>query len=463
MLDNKIIEKVLMAALSKGGDFAEIFVEDKKNSNIKMVGGLVETNISGRDYGVGIRIFDKYNSIYAYTNDSTEENLIKVAKQAASALNGKQVELRLNLMKQEISNNNPINTYLSSVEKKEKVDLLKRGYEAAKSYDELISQVTVNYLEEEQDVLIANSEGLLVTDSRVRTRYSVQSVASKDGEMQGGSYSPGASMGFEFYDTIDVKEVGKEASRIAITSVHADHCPSGIMPVIIDNEFGGVLFHEACGHALEAEFVSKGTSAFANKLGQLVASPLVTAIDDGTLKNGWGTTNVDDEGTPTQRNILIENGILKSYLIDRLNGRRMNMKSTGSSRRQSYKFSPTSRMNNTFIANGDSTLEDMISNTEYGLYAKKLGGGSVNPATGDFNFAVMEGYIVQNGKILKPVRGATLIGNGVKVLELIDMVGNNLELGQGMCGASSGSIPANVGQPSIRVKSLTVGGRKEEE
>lgn len=463
MLNDKVIENVLTAALSKGGDFAEIFVEDKRNGSIRMVGGLVENNISGRDYGVGIRIFDKYNSIYAYTNDSTEDNLINVAKQAASALNGKQVELRLNLMKREVSNNNPIKINLSSIEKKAKVDLLKRGYQAAKSYDELISQVTVSYLEEEQDVLIANTEGLLVTDSRVRTRYAVQSVASKDGEMQGGNYLPGASMGFEFYNSIDVEEVAREASRIAITSVHAEHCPSGVMPVIIDNEFGGVLFHEACGHALEAEFVSKGTSAFANKLGELVASPLVTAIDDGTIKNGWGTTNVDDEGTPTQRNILIENGILKSYLVDKLNGRRMKTESTGSARRQSYKFAPTSRMNNTFIANGDSSLEDMINNTEYGLYAKKLGGGSVNPATGDFNFAVMEGYIVQNGKVLKPVRGATLIGNGVKVLELIDMVGNNLELGQGMCGASSGSIPANVGQPSIRVKSLTVGGRKGDE
>lgn len=463
LIDKQVIEDVLYAALSKGGDFAEIYVEDKHNGSMRMVGGILESNISGRDYGVGIRIFDKLNSIYAYTNDSSKENLIKVAKQAASALNSKQIDIRLNLMKKNTTNYNPIKVYPSSINKGQKVDLLKRGYEAAKSYDDVISQVTVSYLEEEQNVLIANTEGLLVTDSRVRTRYVVQSVASKDGEMQVGSYSPGASMGFEFYDNINVEDVGKEASRIAKTSVYADYCPSGVMPVIIDNEFGGVLFHEACGHALEAEFVSRDTSAFAGKLGQMVASPLVTAIDDGTMKNGWGSTNVDDEGTPTKRNILIENGVLKSYLIDKLNGRRMNMESTGSGRRQSYKFAPTSRMNNTYIAAGDSTLEEMINNTEYGLYAKKLGGGSVNPATGDFNFAVMEGYIVQNGKILKPVRGATLIGNGVKVLELIDMVGNNLELGQGMCGASSGSIPANVGQPSIRVKSLTVGGRKEDE
>ncbi len=463
MLDKRIIEDVLYAALSRGGDFAEIFLEDKFNANMRMVGGILENNISGKDYGVGIRILDKYNSIYAYTNDSSRENLIKVAKEAAQALNQGQVDVRLNLMKANTTNYNPIKTLPSSIPKKEKVDLLRRGYEAAKNYDDVISQVTVGYLEQEQNILIANTEGLLVTDSRVRTRYSVESVASKDGEMQVGFYAPGASMGFELYDNIKVEDAAKEASRIAKVAVYAEHCPSGLMPVIIDNEFGGVLFHEACGHALEAEFVAKDTSAFANKLGQLVASPLVTAIDDGTMANGWGTSNVDDEGTPTQRNVLIENGVLKSYLVDKLNGRRMDTPSTGSGRRQSYKFAPTSRMNNTYIDAGDSTLDEMISNTEYGLYAKKLGGGSVNPATGDFNFAVMEGYIVKDGKILKPVRGATLIGNGVKVLELIDMVGNNLELGQGMCGASSGSIPANVGQPSIRVKSLTVGGRKGEE
>ncbi|HLR20887.1 MAG TPA: TldD/PmbA family protein [Tissierellaceae bacterium] len=463
MLDKRVIENVLTAALSKGGDFAEVFVEDKKNGQITMIGGLVETNISGRDYGIGIRILDKFNSVYAYTNDSSEKNLIKIAKQAATALDNKQVELNLNLINKKVGDNNPIDIYLHDVKKKDKITLLKKGYEAAKSYNDVITQVTSNYMEEEQKVLIANTEGLLARDSRVRTRYIVQSVASKDGEMQVGVDGPGASMGFEFYDTIDVEKVGREASRIAVTAINSDYCPSGTMPVIIDNEFGGVLFHEACGHGLEAEFVSKGTSIFANKLGEQIASPLVTAIDDGRLKNEWGTTNIDDEGTPTQRNILIENGILKSYLIDKLNGRRMGMKSTGSGRRQSYKFAPTSRMNNTFIGNGESSLEDMINSTDYGLYAKKLGGGSVNPATGDFNFAVMEGYIIKNGKIQKPVRGATLIGNGGEVLKEIDMVGNNLKLGQGMCGASSGTIPTNVGQPSIRVESLTVGGREEEQ
>lgn len=462
MLDKKIVEDVLYAALSYGGDFAEIFVEDKDTRRIKMVSGLVEESISGRDYGVGIRIFQGVNSIYAYTNDSSRDNLIKVAKEASKALENKVVDVSLNFFKSDYTNNNEIKKYFNQISMKEKVDLLTKGYESAKAYSDLITQVTGTYLEEDQDILIANTDGIFATDKRVRTRYSIQSVASKDGEMQVGYSAPGKSMGFELYDEIDVEEVGKEASRIAVVSVNADYAPSGKMPVIIDNNFGGVLFHEACGHGLEAEHVSKGASVFAGKEGKQVASKLVTAIDDGTIPNAWGTTNIDDEGTPTKKNILIEDGILKSYLIDNLNGRRMNKKSTGSSRRQSYKYAPTSRMNNTYIAPGDSSLEEMIKNTEYGLYAKNLGGGSVNTATGDFNFAVMEGYMVKNGKLENAVRGATLIGSGIKVLEKIDMVGDNLGLGQGMCGASSGSIPVNVGQPSIRVSSLTVGGRKED-
>jgi len=463
LLSKKVIENVLYAALSTGGDFAEIFVEDRYNTNIRMVGGYIENSLSGRDYGVGIRVFDGLNSAYGYTNDSSEENLIKVAKEVALAAKSKKEDIVLNMMKADINNIHTIKIIPNTVEKRRKVELLKRGYESAKNYDPLITQVTANYFDEEQNVLIANSEGLIVEDRRIRTRFSVQSVASKDGEMQVGFYGPGAFMGFEFFDAIDVAEVGKEASRIAKTMIMADYCPSGVMPVVIHNEFGGVLFHEACGHSLEATSVAKGNSVFSGKLGQQIASPVVTAIDDGTLPNEWGSLNVDDEGTPTQRNVLIENGILKSYLVDKLNGRRMGMKSTGSGRRQSYKFAPTSRMNNTFIANGNSTFEEIISNTERGLFAKKLGGGSVNPATGDFNFAVMEGYLIENGKITKPVRGATLIGTGAKVLENIDMVGNNQSFGQGMCGSLSGSVPTNVGQPTIRVKALTVGGKKGDE
>ena len=272
--------------------------------------------------------------------------------------------------------------------------------------------------------------------------------------------STGASRGFEFFEKMNIEDYGREASRIAKTVLHADYCPGGKMPVIIDNGFGGVIFHEACGHGLEASSVAKGNSVFAGKLGQKIANSVVSAVDDGTIPNEWGTLNIDDEGTPTKRNLLIENGILKNYMIDKLNGRRMGMESTGSGRRESYKYAPTSRMTNTFILSGKSSLDEMIASTEKGLYAKYMGGGSVNPATGNFNFAVLEGYLIENGKITSPVRGATLIGNGAEILMKIDMVGNNSALAQGMCGSVSGSIPASVGQPAIKVGEITVGGRK---
>ena len=231
------------------------------------------------------------------------------------------------------------------------------------------------------------------------------------------------------------------------------------MPVVIGNGFGGVIFHEACGHSLEASSVSKGLSVFSNKLGQQIANKAVTAIDDGTLPNEWGSNTIDDEGFKTRKNVLIKNGILNSYLIDQFNGRRMGAEQNGASRRQSYEFEPTSRMSNTYIAPGKYTPEEIIASVPLGLYAKSLGGGSVNPATGDFNFACEEAYIIRDGKVAELVKGATLIGTGAEVLMNIDMVGNDLKLAQGVCGASSGSIPVDVGQPTIRVKEITVGGQ----
>ncbi|QNO13704.1 TldD/PmbA family protein [Alkalicella caledoniensis] len=462
MLDKALVQEVLNQALTTGGDFAEVFVEDTQTTAIGMIGGIVEESNSGRDYGIGIRIFKGHNSVYAYTNDSSKENLLKVASTAAAALKGTKGDLVINLTKVDILNNHPIAKIPNTVSKNQKVEIMKRAYSVAKNYSSEISQVVVRYLDVDQKILIANTEGLFVEDRRIRTRLPIEAIASKGTEKQSGFYGPGAHKGFEFFDGIDVDYYATEAARIATTMINAELCPSGKMPVIIDNEFGGVIFHEACGHGLEATSVAKKTSVFADKVGEQVASELVTAIDDGTIPNAWGSSNIDDEGMKTQKNILIEDGILKGYMIDKLNARRMGMEPTGSGRRQNYKFAPTSRMTNTYIAGGKSTPEEIIANTEYGLFAKYMGGGSVNPATGEFNFAVNEGYLVKNGKIDRPVRSATLIGRGIDVLKKIDMVGNNLGLGQGMCGSLSGAIPTNVGQPMIRVSEITVGGRKGE-
>lgn len=460
MLNIQTIEAVLSAALATGGDFAEIFVEDRTNNNIIMLGGRVESAIAGRDYGAGIRIYKGFNSIYAYTNKTDRDSLVQTAKEAAAALEGSQGDMNISLVKTQVENRHIIQTDPDKVEKFRKVELMKRAHSAAAQYDGLVSQVTVTLAEHDQHIMVANSEGLWKQDRRVRSRLGVQAAATLNGEMQTGFYGPGAMKGYEFFENLDVESYAKEAARIAVTMVRAGYAPSGRMPVIIDNGFGGVIFHEACGHGLEASSVSKGLSVFSGKLGQQIASPLVTAIDDGTIANEWGSINIDDEGVPSRRNVLIENGILKGYMVDRLNGRRMGMESTGSGRRESYRFAPTSRMTNTYIANGSSTPEEIISNTEKGLYAKYMGGGSVNPATGEFNFAVMEGYLVENGRITEPVRGATLIGKGIDVLTKIDMVGNNMTFGQGMCGAASGSVPTNVGEPMIRVSEITVGGRE---
>lgn len=460
MLEKSLVEKILNEALSTGGDFAEIFVEKKNNCGLYMIDGKIESSLSGRDFGIGIRIFKDLYSVYGYTNDMTEENLLKTARKIAEAVKGTRADITINLLKQDIENYNKIEIYPETVLKKNKIDIMRRGYVAAKEYDSEISQVRVSYSDSKQNILVANSEGIWAEDERVRGRIRIESVASNGTEMQTGSMGPGASKGFEFFEKMDVESYGREASRIAKTILHADYSPSGKMPVIIDNGFGGVIFHEACGHGLEATSVAKGNSVFAGKIGEMIASPVVSAVDDGTIPNEWGTINIDDEGTPSRRNLLIENGILKGYMVDKLNGRRMGMASTGSGRRESYKYAPTSRMTNTFILNGKSSLDEMISSVEKGIYAKYMGGGSVNPATGNFNFAVMEGYLIENGKITSPVRGATLIGSGSEILKKIEMVGNNLAYGQGMCGSVSGSICTNVGQPAIKVSEITVGGRK---
>lgn len=462
MLNKALIEDVLQAALETGGDFSEVFVEDRYTNHMVLQNSRLEKNLSGRDFGVGIRVFHGLQSVYAYTNDFSREGLLKAARTAAKAIQGKKdgKTTIIPLLKESVTTLHPIKIMPNEADKSRKLAVMRNANDIIKNYDPEIVQAIINLIDEQQNVLIANSEGKFVEDQRVRSRMSMVSIASDGADMQTGFYGPGAYQGFEFIENLDLNHYAKESARIAKTMLHADPAPSGKFPVIIDNEFGGVIFHEACGHSLEATSVAKNASVFANKLGEKVASDLVTYIDDGTLENEWGSLNIDDEGEKSRKNVLIEDGILKGYMIDKLNGRRMGMESTGSSRRQSYRFAPTSRMTNTYIAPGKSTPEEIIADTEFGIYAKYMGGGSVNPGTGDFNFAINEAYLVKNGKIERPIRGATLIGNGAKTILDIDRVGNNLGHGAGMCGASSGSLPVNVGQPMVRVSEITVGGKE---
>ena len=460
MITKANAKKILDITLSSGADFGELFFEDTIKSSLKLKNGVVSKVNSGNVYGCGIRILKKDKCVYGYTNDISMKSLAKLATTLKDSFFGsKEYEVKpLKLVKS--SNKHLPKIPYEKVSQEELLSLLKKAYTAAKEYDEKISKVDVGFSYDNKKITIFNSDGKIVKDQHTRGRMSIIVIASKDGEMQMMHSGPGAQKGFEYFkDEIDVVAIAKQTAKSAITMLLADECPAKVMPVIIDNGFGGVIFHEACGHPLEASAVSKNLSPFANKIGQKVASEVVSAIDDGTIEGGWGSGNFDDEGNKTTRNVLIKDGILQNYLIDNFNGRAMNRDGNGACRRESYKYQPTSRMSNTFIDNGKSTFDEIISSTKYGLYAKSLGGGSVNPTTGDFNFAVNEGYIVENGKIAYPVKGATLIGNGADVLLKIDMVGNNLERAQGICGAASGSIPADVGQPTIRVSSMTVGGR----
>ena len=459
MLKKTVVEHTLEAALETGADFAELYVEETRRNQIGMVNGSVETSLGGLDYGAGLRLFFGNRTVYAFTNDTEEKSLVALAKQTAASAKGSRLYMPKMWTEERSGILHPVSIPPHSVEKKRKAERLGAASAAALAYDSRISQTKAGFLDVTKDVLVANSLGVWAEDHRVRSRFTIEAVASSLSEKQSGRLGPGASVGFELFDRIDAEETAREAARIAVTMLGAGQCPSGKMPVVIENGFGGVIFHEACGHGLEATAVARNASVFAGKLGQQIASPLVTAIDDGTIQNAWGSAAMDDEGTPTRRNVLIENGILKSYLIDTMNGRKMGMASTGSARRESYRYAPTSRMTNTFLANGSSTPEEIIKDTEWGLYAKQMGGGSVEPATGAFNFAVLESYLIRNGKICEPVRGATLIGKGAEVLMEIDRVGNNLQRAQGMCGSISGSIPTDVGQPMIRVKRITVGGR----
>ena len=460
MISREVCQRVLHKAVSTGADYAEIFAENTVNHSIAMIASKVEAVRDAVIAGASVRVYKGLRSVMASTVDTSEAGLLECAAKAAEALGQGEAQIDIVLQERLFGDIHPVKTVPSSVHNARKVEILKEGYFAAKEYHDAITQVSGNLLDVDHNILIANSEGLYAQDRQIRTRIAISAVADLGSGTQTGSCAPGRRMGLEVFDSIiDPKATGIHAAKQAVTMAGAGYCPAGVMPVAIGNGFGGVIFHEACGHGLEASSVAFGQSVFAGKLGQQIANTKVTAIDDGTIPNAWGSINIDDEGTPAQKNVLIENGILKSYMIDKFNGRRMGMASTGNSRRQSYAYTPTSRMTNTYIAEGDDKNEDIIASMEYGLYAKEMGGGSVNPVTGEFNFAVNEGYIVRNGVICEPVRGASLVGKGSDVIMNIDMVGQNLDMGQGMCGSSSGSVPTNVGQPMIRVSSITVGGR----
>ena len=460
LVDPDVISRVLAKGRSTGAEFAEIFVEDKRSTSAGLDDNKVEQVNSGRDRGAGIRVIAGETTGFAHTSDLSERGLLAAAEAAAQA--ARQGDGGVHTIALQPLLRHPVNTvrtFPDTVAKATKVELLMRANDAARSLDSAIVQVSAGYGDSIKRILVANSEGVFSADTQVRTLFRVSAIANGDAGMQTGYQSLGHTIGFEVFDENDVEELAMAAARQALTKLKARPAPSSAMPVVIKQGSGGVLFHEACGHGLEADLVGKGASVYRDKVGQLVASPLVTVVDDGTMTGEWGAIGIDDEGHPTQSNTLIENGVLTDYMWDYIRARREGRRQSGNGRRQSYADLPMVRMTNTFVTAGSEDPDDIIRATERGVYVAKLGGGQVDTASGDFVFGMIEAYLIENGEITEPLREGNLIGNGPQVLKDIDLLGNDFAMGgPGTCGKDGQGVPVGDGCPTLRVKSMTIGG-----
>ena len=459
MIESDVLQRVLGAALRSGGDFAEVYAEDKRSTSARLDDGKVEELSSGRDRGAGIRVIVGDTTGYAHTADLSEAGLLAAAEAASGVARAGRGTRSVALT---VAAPHPVNVVQlppDTISKATKVALLKRADESARAVGNAIVQVSAGYGDSRRRILVANSDGLLADDEQVRTLMRVLVVAAGDAGMQTGYESLGETIGFELFDRHDVEELARRAARRALTKLNARPAPSGAMPVVIRRGTGGVLFHEACGHGLEADLVNKGASVYRGRQGQLVANPLVTLVDDGTMTREWGAIGIDDEGHTSQRNVLIQDGVLTDYMWDFVRARQTGRPPSGNGRRQSYQHLPMVRMTNTFVMNGAEEPDAIIEGTDRGVYVAQLGGGQVNTASGDFVFGMTEAYLIENGRITEPLRESNLIGNGPKVLLDIDALGNDFAMGPpGTCGKDGQGVPVGDGQPTLRVKSLTIGG-----
>lgn len=458
MLSKLQLQEILGLAMARGGDFADIFIEQKKNTSVSMEADKIERIGSGIDLGAGIRVITDDSTAYAYTNDLTPEGLSKAAKVASHAAQGRQKDLTINLVKSQPEFELPIKQRPEQVDIDHKVEIINRANKVARGSDNRVKQVSVGYADLTQNVVIANTEGTYVEDERIRTRLVVNVVAAEGNVIQTGYNSTGGTEGFEIFTHNHPEDVAQEAVNRAILMLSAKPAPAGKMPVVMAGEAGGTMVHEACGHGLEADLVQKQVSVYAGKKGQKVASELITVVDDGTIIGKYGTYRFDDEGVASQKTVLIENGILSEFMYDRLTAMKDNRQSTGNGRRESYADKPIPRMRNTYIAPGKDDAEKIIKSTKSGLLVKKMGGGQVNTTNGDFVFDVAEGYIIKDGQAVTPVRGATLTGNGPEVLSIVDMVGQDLGYTIGVCGKDGQGAPVSDAQPTIHIPQMIVGG-----
>jgi len=464
MVDTHSVSALLARGKAAGADFAEVYAERWRRRVLRVVDGAVEEATSVVQLGAGIRLFFGHDVLYGYTNDLSDAGLTEVLDSLVAVRDdgvgrpdaGGRGGLDLRRSDAFVPLPGP-RVPPDARDKRWRLERLREA-DAGARVDPAVKQVEATLAEVEQEVMVANTDGALADDQRTRTRLVVHVIASDGVETQTGHHGPGLSVGLELLETHPPAEAGRRAAEIALTNLRARKAPAGTMPVVVGNAFGGVIFHEALGHLLETTSVARNASVLAGRLGEQAASPVVTYVDDGTIPHAWGSTRIDDEGAPTERTVLIENGVLTSYMVDRWGALVTGYRPTGSGRRQDYTFAPTSRMRNTFVLNGDTPKEDLFAGVEYGLYAKVMGGGQVRPGSGEYNFAVKEGYMIRDGRIAEPVRGAMLLGKGPDTIKKVVAVSDDGSNEPGMCGSKSGYVPTEIGQPHLLVSEIVVGG-----
>jgi TldD protein len=455
LLDPAVAERVLARALASGGEFAELFAEQRSGTSLAIDESRIESVQSGGEQGAGVRVLSGGTTYFAHVDGLDPADLERAAAEAAAALRGERAEPRP--LRAVATTPGPIERPPGEVPAERKAALLRELDERGRGAGAEVEQLRASYAEDRRRVAVASSAGLLSGDDRTRTRIGVQAVARRGERIETGAETLGGTRGFELLED-DPAEIAGSAAGKALGLLDAGAAPAGSMPVVVGGGFGGVLFHEMTGHGLEADHVQKGASVYAGKLGEQVAQPLLTAYDDGRLPGEWGSDAIDDEGTPTQKTRVIEDGRLVAFLYDRLRAERDGVASTGNGRRESFRHLPIPRMTNTYIAPGDADPEAIIAEVDKGFYAASFAGGQVDPATGDFVFGVSEGYLIEGGEVTGPCRGATLIGNCLEALAAIDAVGSDFRMKTGMCGKSGQKVPVGTGQGHVRIAALTVGG-----
>ncbi len=449
---------VLKDALAKGGEFAELYVEETIGTSIVCEDRKIEKVIAGLERGCGVRVIAGLKTYYAHTSDLTEKGLREIASLVARGVAGGSRPPAPAWHGHEKAPGFEIRKRPEEADLSLKTDLVRRAEKAARAAGEEISQVQVVYRDSLRRMAVINSLGQWVEEEKAGLVFLCSAIAARDGLLQTGYEPMGGAMGLEAFDETPPEEIGEVAARRALQMLSARRAPAGTMPVVLSSEAGGTMIHEAVGHGLEADLALGGLSVYSRKIGEEVASPLITVIDDGTIPFKRGSAFFDEEGTPTQKTVLIEKGVLRGYMYDRLSAMKAGAEPTGNGRRQSYRFRPIPRMTNTMIAPGKSDPQEIIHSIEKGLFVKKMGGGQVNTVSGDFVFEVTEGYLIEKGKVGEAVRGATLTGNGPEILRTIDMVGSDLGFGIGTCGKDGQGVPVADAQPTLRIPSITVGG-----